>query len=104
MRNFGLWSPVNQQIPEEKSLTYKDSVEASIDAFPVVQFLVDMLLNTNTASVYGFLPVNLLLVSLEIAPDAWYLTVSLMIVPMSRSMFKSRTLNNFAGLMWWSSG
>lgn len=48
---------------EKDGITHEDSVEASIYVFPVVQFLVNMLLNTNTAGGNGFLPVDLLPIS-----------------------------------------
>ena len=50
--------------------THKDGVEASVYVFPVIQFLVDVLLHTNTASGGRFFPVNLLLVSQGISSDA----------------------------------
>jgi len=63
--------------------------------FPGIQLLVDMLPDANTASGDGFLPVDLSPVSEGIAPIPEQRTVSLMIVPTSRSKFRSKTLINF---------
>ena len=72
--------------------------------FPVVQFLVDMLPDANTASGGGFLPVDLRLVREGIAPAPGWPTVSLMIVPTSRSKSRSNALINFAKSFSWSPG
>ena len=85
---------------KERMMAHKHSVEASIYVFSVVQFLVDMLLNANTASGEGFLPVDLLLISYGVGTNPSQLTVSLTIVPTSRSIFRSNMLINFAESLW----
>ena len=85
-------------------VTHKDSVKPSIYMFPVVQFFVDMLLDTNTTSSDGFLPVNLSLVSKGVAPTPGRRTVSLIIVPTSRSIFESNTPISFSKSLVWLSG
>ena len=46
--------------------TYEDSIKPSVYMFSVVQFLVDVLLDTNTTGGDRFLPVDLSLVSREV--------------------------------------
>jgi len=71
--------------------THKDGIEPSVYMFPIVQFLVDVLLDANTRSSDGFLPVDLTHVSEGFATPSRLLTVSLIIVPTSRSKFGSST-------------
>ena len=63
-----------------------------------------MLLDANTTSNNGFLPVDLSLVSEGVAFTSRLCTVSLMSVPTSRSKFRSNALINFAKLLSWFSG
>lgn len=76
--------------------THKDSVKPSIYMFPVIQFLVDMLLHAYTAGSDGFLPVDLLCVSMGVFPPPGQRTVSLMIVPTSRRKSRSKAPINCA--------
>lgn len=50
-------------LKKRMAMTHENCVETSVYVLPIVQFLVNMLLNTNAASRDRFLPVNLLSVS-----------------------------------------
>lgn len=63
-----------------------------------------MLLDANTTSNNGFLPVDLSLVSEGVVFTSRPRTVSLMTVPTSRSKFRSNALINFAKLLSWFPG
>ena len=92
------WTVISRKmvdIFETKLVTHQDSIKPSIYMFPIVQFLVDVLLDANTTNSDGFLPVDLPLVSEGVAPTSRRHTVSLMIVPTARSKFRSNTLINF---------
>ena len=74
--------------------TYKNGVKPSVYMFPIVQFLIDVLLDANTGGSNGFLPIDLTHVSEGFAAPPIPHTVSLMIVPTSRSKFGSNTLKS----------
>jgi hypothetical protein len=78
------------------AMTYKDSIKPGVYMFPVVKFLVDMMLNANTRSSDGFFPVNLVHVIEGFAGFSRLHTVSLIIVPTFRSMFRSNIPISFA--------
>ena len=71
--------------------TYKDDIKPSVYMFPIIQLLIDVVLNANTRSGDGFLPVNLIHVIEGFAAPSRPHTISLIIVPTSRSMFRSNT-------------
>ena len=76
--------------------TYKYSIKPSVYMFPIVQLLVDVLLDANARSGEGFLPVDLMHVIESSATTPRLHTVSLIIVPTSRSRFRSNAMISLA--------
>jgi len=72
--------------------TYKDSVKPSVYVFSIIQFLVDVLLDANARSSDGLLPVDLTYISEGFTTPSRLHTVPLIIVPTSRSRFRSNAL------------
>ena len=68
--------------------------------FPVVEFFVDVLLNANMRGRGGFFPVDLMHVIERFAELPKLHTVSLMIVPTFRSMFRSNMPISLAVSFW----